>query len=512
MPLSHDLKINNFQSYASIQHKEQANTLNLNSTQYTVNAPQPFFAKDGSVSLLRQKPFVRNLVLQGGGAKGICYPIFIETLNKGIPFIKSLRDISGSSVGSIFSFLLASGLSPTDIGKLLDKSNMFNEMSGDFDNEINLGIGLLPASNLIKTLVQQSKNSILAYLEANKHDRNFNAKLEAFATNPSNLNYLNKFKERAAKGFAEGITFKDLEILHFLDPEKFKELHITGYNRQTNETEYYNSKKTPDMFCHFAVRISIAIPVVVKSVIHNGEELSDGGQRDNTPLKVFMDRPDFDPYETFVLVFDRDGKSEKILHARPIPLESPIKLVAKFLIFTIIKIAKFLIKSIRFFFNHSGENARKPKPYSQMKFTKEFDRLLSESTIHGPRPPLFGKIFLGDQYSLDKQKEQDNIYKMSTHVFSIPTKGIGTVSFNANQNTIAKAKKIAELKAHEYIEIHKNTGDYRTYVSQEQAIKSLKPKEIDAIMNMDINPMASNEERHFYESVQNRRISNHVYA
>lgn len=485
------IKINKFGDYVNLDREEHL----------TVNAPQPFFAKDGSIALLRQKPLVRNLVLQGGGAKGICYPIFIETLNEGIPFIKSLRDVAGSSAGSIVSFLLASGLSPIDIGTLLDQSNILDEIRGITDGEMHLGKGLFSASNLIRTLRQQSMNSILAFWEANKSDPKLNAKLDELAANPDNVTYINEFKQRIANRFIKGVTFKDLEILHFLEPEKFKKLHLTGYNKKTNATEYFNSENTPDMYCHEAVRISIAIPVIIKPFIHKGEPMSDGGQRDNTPIGIFMDRPDFDPNETFVMVFDRGGKSEKILHAPPIPLEFPIGSKLRLLTVKIIKIVIFVIKIIQSIFRPREKTLENYKS-ELVKKCKKNSGDCNDSTINGPRPSLHGMLVLGRQLLLDRQIEQAKIHKMGPHVFCVPTKGIGTLSFAARKDTIANAKRIAKLKADEYAKIHQNSGAYQTYVSQEEAIKSLQQNEIDAILNMEINPMWPHNERHFYESVQ----------
>lgn len=79
-------------------------------------------------------------------------------------------------------------------------------------------------------------------------------------------------------------------MLHELDSEKFKLLNVTLFNKETQQAEYFNAESNPDISCLLAVRASMAIPGVFKSVIINGNRMSDGGQAENAPLSVFVNR------------------------------------------------------------------------------------------------------------------------------------------------------------------------------------------------------------------------------
>src|SRR5436190_17105486 len=85
------------------------------------------------------------------------------------------------------------------------------------------------------------------------------------------------------------ITFKDLAILHQLDPVNFKELTITGWEMtgpRQGKTAYFNAKDFPDMPVALAARISMGLPIIAPVYWNGRGPFYDGGLGSNAPLEA----------------------------------------------------------------------------------------------------------------------------------------------------------------------------------------------------------------------------------
>src|SRR3954469_4268810 len=82
-----------------------------------------------SPSIFSQKSYT-NLVMEGGGTKGIAYPGAIEILDS-LGLIKHIQRVGGSSAGAIEATMIAIGYTPRELVKILDSMPLsdFNEGS-----------------------------------------------------------------------------------------------------------------------------------------------------------------------------------------------------------------------------------------------------------------------------------------------------------------------------------------------------------------------------------------------
>ncbi|MBA3603731.1 MAG: patatin-like phospholipase family protein [Parachlamydiaceae bacterium] len=456
--------------------------LNLSSPQV---APQPFFAEDGTVKLLRTTPPVRNLVLQGGGVKGLSYLSFIETLDEKCDIIRNLREVSGTSAGAIMGFLLASGVPFPVLKEYLENLNMLDQLGGESTRDLKQGFGIFSANKLTQHLCEKTSRSASDYLIENPNA------LEELAKDSVHEDFV----ERAKNGFKNGLKFIDLAILHRLDPEKFKLLHVTGYNKTTSTTEYYDLENCPDMYCNDAVRISMAIPLVIKSILVDGYEKTDGAQGDNAPIAPFLRKQGHKPAETLVLVFERNGAAARILHGPP--GSSVRSLVEKILAATVRKVKSVvntIIRAISMIFGG-------PK----VEVAKDIENDESKP-FYGDMPSRFKRIFLGENYVQDKKKEQANIHFIGPNVLIVPHGSLETTSFKASKASIGTAKAQAHAAARVYAEIRKNNGFYNSYETVNSAMESLTDDEKESISKLIIDESWPTAEKDFYAGVRNAAV------
>ncbi|XP_035663477.1 uncharacterized protein YqhO-like [Branchiostoma floridae] len=226
-------------------------------------------------------PF-ENLVLKGGGAKGIAYIGAAKVLDDA-GILPNIRRFAGTSAGAITAALLAIGMSPQD---LLDE---------------------LSQKNLMDLLDPPVRKGWFSFLEWFPHIPGV----------PSWLTVDNMSMALAAvtdRGICEGEEFLDwfgdildrhLERLH---PDMYKkglnkditfdklyhtlgvELCVVAYNMVLGNETYFHVKTTPMMKIREAVRMSMSIPVVFKPFemgLIYPYTFIDGGLAANYPLWAF---------------------------------------------------------------------------------------------------------------------------------------------------------------------------------------------------------------------------------
>lgn len=264
--------------------------------------------ESGTVSVIRQASQIENLVFRGGGAKGVgTGPALIEMERAGM--LSSLQRVSGTSVGGLVAICLASGHSAEqmqgrfgdmDMPKFKGKPENFEALYPTV--QIEIGRGARMASNVsdkfgnhgggaLQILDQTSAGSVASYLQTNWRTEAFQAKLAAQP--PEVALRLGQLLEQnfATDRTNQMITFRDLHILHTIDPSTFKELTLTGFERgETNATKYFDVNSTPDMPIALAGRISMSIPGVFGDVHYDMGDgpkvFQDGGAGNNLPSEV----------------------------------------------------------------------------------------------------------------------------------------------------------------------------------------------------------------------------------
>ena len=186
-----------------------------------------------------------NLVIEGGGVRGICAGGTLSVLeDKGV--LKNIKRYAGTSVGSILVTGLCIGFDGNEIAKLM--------LDTDFNNFLDDSWGI-------------TKDLFRLYNEY------------GFYKGDVLYDYIKNIISKKT-GNPE-ITFKELYEING------KDLVIVSTNVSKDSIYLMSHYKTPNMSVAKAVRASIAIPYFFTPVIHNGDILVDGGISMNYPIHVF---------------------------------------------------------------------------------------------------------------------------------------------------------------------------------------------------------------------------------
>lgn len=156
--------------------------------------------------------------------------------------LSNVKEISGSSAGSILGFLLCIGLSPKEI----------------LDCTLSIDIEKIYQTKKITSLLKNYGMIDISLIK--------NALLEcSYGLNP---------------------TFKELD----------KVLHVSAFCLNTRNTVYFNKHTHPDMKVIDAVVMSIGIPFIFSSVEYNGYRYIDGCVEETLPLGPFLGKSQDDIY------------------------------------------------------------------------------------------------------------------------------------------------------------------------------------------------------------------------
>lgn len=295
-------------------------------------------------------PPIKNVVISGGGAKGIILPGVIKAfethkVNEDTTFRQQLDNIAGSSVGAITAGLVAAGL-PADAIISATKSTVFKDLLGkgritktgepllDFiRNSVNDGI-----RHNLKSILKNNASTLERKVrhELKKLGRECSdaeiQKMVDDLKNDLSINLERKVRghlKKSGKSYPENeiskiitdlkavlkiingttkstITFSMLRSLHKLDSKAFKDLTVTATCCEKGKVFYFDADKTPNLDVAVACRASASLPVVLEPVKINRKELSpgyadimptgphltfiDGGYLDNTPVTVMQNK------------------------------------------------------------------------------------------------------------------------------------------------------------------------------------------------------------------------------
>ncbi|WP_338724246.1 patatin-like phospholipase family protein [Pseudomonas tolaasii] len=280
----------------------------------------------GRITLMLAPPAVTQLVLSGGGAKGVAFPGAIKALEENNA-LQGVQSVSGSSAGAISAALLASGMTAQaftelsnnlDLSSLMDSSNALTRWFQKAGSKIGNWLGKFSRHLQTATTVLPRLGTEAEKLEELVRSQTRATVLARIAESPSKAD-LPAVKAIADKLRAVGVvTFADL---HTLSPHipAIKALNITGTGTFEGRSQLvvFNASLTPDMDVARAAHISAALPVVFKAPVEQGHgfqvdgeknAFQDGGLMLNTPVdglyqRQFPDSPLSRP-EQLILTFE----------------------------------------------------------------------------------------------------------------------------------------------------------------------------------------------------------------
>ncbi|MBW4792360.1 patatin-like phospholipase family protein [Pseudomonas tolaasii] len=280
----------------------------------------------GRITLTLAPPAVTQLVLSGGGAKGVAFPGAIKALEENNA-LQGVQSVSGSSAGAISAALLASGMTAQaftelsnnlDLSSLMDSSNALTRWFQKAGSKVGNWLGKFSRHLQTATTVLPRLGTEAEKLEELVRNQTRATVLARIAESPSKAD-LPAVKAIADKLRAGGVvTFADL---HTLSPHipAIKALNITGTGTFEGRSQLvvFNASLTPDMDVARAAHISAALPVVFKAPVEQGHgfqvdgernAFQDGGLMLNTPVdglyqRQFPDSPLSRP-EQLILTFE----------------------------------------------------------------------------------------------------------------------------------------------------------------------------------------------------------------
>lgn len=287
------------------------------------------FSDDGRVTVIVMPPKIKNVVFEGGGARGLVYVGAIDSLTRQ-GLMPGIERVAGSSAGAVTAMLLSFNCTAEEIFTYSQKIDL-NDLKRNKRTES--GTNLFRAFShflspfLTKRLSNASQKKAIEFsqITANiffskkgMHLYDGEAVYHILKTMVAGI--INKLKdkldeEKSRDEFLEGIridriTFKDLKMISQRYPELgIKDLIVTGTNLTKKEIEYFSFEHTPDMEIAKAVQISMSIPIFFQSVTYNDQEYVDGGCLNNFPVSAF-DNPNVQYQNLETLGFRVDTRAE----------------------------------------------------------------------------------------------------------------------------------------------------------------------------------------------------------
>ncbi len=192
----------------------------------------------------------RNLVFEGGGAKGIAYVGALEVLEaRGI--LENIRRVGGTSAGAIIATLTGLGHSTAEISSILRGLDFTRFMDDD------AGI-LRDSSRFLREFGWFKGDEFRDWIAG-------------------------IIRGKTGNGDA---TFNDVRAQ--AEAKRFRDIYFVGTNLSTGFAEIFSHEHTPRMCVADAVRISGSIPLLFAAKRSpRGDVYADGAVLDNYPVKLF---------------------------------------------------------------------------------------------------------------------------------------------------------------------------------------------------------------------------------
>ncbi|WP_159911578.1 patatin-like phospholipase family protein [Pantoea sp. 18069] len=295
------------------------------------NPGGPYLPKVQRIVVVRAAPPIENLVLRGGGAKGIGNPPALRALEN-LGKLSELKRVVGTSAGALTAVCLACGMSAAAFQRLSNDTSMLSLLSspGNFQQrypQVQLGWIGFGAGQALETLDRASAGSVTGYLRGHWEEVVATPQWSSLsAADQARLASLRDQDFEQSPRTGQMITFHDLHLMHQLAPARFKELVLTGYNTDRKETTYFSAASHPAMPVALAGRISMGIPIFFKPVRMevDGEMQSfvDGGVGTNMPSEAILEGLHGKQLEevmsrTLLMTYDEQGEAYSIMHGSP---------------------------------------------------------------------------------------------------------------------------------------------------------------------------------------------------
>ncbi len=455
--------------------------------------PQLFVTGEGLIKMRRPAPPLETLVFRGGGAKGIGNPSALTELEIS-GALTGVKHVVGTSAGALTALTLASGYDAPRFTKLIEENPMTG-MSGKvpgFSKKYPMvkltgaaGRSFNPLGYIIRKKGGGSGQHALAvadkatagrvseYLQNSWGKEPFTSKLVELTNKHGQqtmerILMLKQTPDFESDRSGKMVTFKDLAILSELDPQVFKELTLTGYDKSKGTTTYFDAKSYPDMPVAVAGRISMGIPVIFQTVKFDPQDGKgtrkwvDGGVGSNMPSEVVL-----------------GGKEGRELESTK----------AKTLLFT----------------------------YSENGNWQE--KLHGDGKFKGSPVSNFIKGLIAGNTGLNKVNMSDNgkIYEGGLNTFVVHHNDIGTMDLKASEVRVQMAQAQSTLMSLKQIENRQELDFTQDFESVQEAIQYLTPDEKQAVLDFGPpNPLdysggetnkAYKAESHMYELLLSEKES-----
>ncbi|XP_078604523.1 uncharacterized protein LOC144878118 [Branchiostoma floridae x Branchiostoma japonicum] len=208
----------------------------------------------------RQFPF-ENLVLEGGGAKGIGYVGALKALeDAGI--LSQIKRLAGTSAGAITASFLAIGMTPEEILDELSGVDLQNMTLDSRWPTLSSIPGMKQVTYFWDVLTERGACPGQKFLEwfGDVLDRNL---------------------RKRGVPLDKDITFD--QVYHVLG----KELCLVAFNMNYNRESYFHVKTTPILRVREAVRMSMTIPLVFQPFQDVDSSYIDGSTNANYPIYAY---------------------------------------------------------------------------------------------------------------------------------------------------------------------------------------------------------------------------------
>lgn len=199
-------------------------------------------------------PRYRNLVMEGGGIRGIAYGgALLELEQRGI--LAGITRVGGTSAGAIQAALLAVGYSAQEIIDVVNATPVQRLNDGRF-------IFFGGTHRLVKEYGWYRGDEFSTYL----------GELVARKTQNAHL------------------TLAELHVLAQKEPTRFRDLYTTGTNLTQQRVQVFSYETTPTMRVADAVRISMSIPLYFRAVLLDADNaVIKGEPAPDQPVQVLVD-------------------------------------------------------------------------------------------------------------------------------------------------------------------------------------------------------------------------------
>lgn len=293
-------------------------------------APHLQTLASGQILMLRAAPAIESLVLAGGGARGVANAPALRALEN-LGLLSALQRVAGSSVGGMTAILLAAGISAKDFQRLLNGTALLSLLTtpGDFARNyphVTLGLLGFDAGAVVQTLDRMVARSAAHYLDGHWREITRMPQWALFTPQQQQRLELLRAPDFTVSRAGQMLTFGDLQLLRQLDPARFKELVVTGWNQSEQRLVYFSHQNYPEMPLALAGRISMGIPGLFADVMIEAQgrmqRWTDGGVGNNLPTEPVFAGLDGQALQeayarTLVMAFADAGRSHAVLHGPP---------------------------------------------------------------------------------------------------------------------------------------------------------------------------------------------------